>query len=136
LRLAVKNKWSVGWTKVWFYLPGPLPSKLQRQEKVFALGSWMSVLDYEVEHAVDCPYTDVNNIAFIQATTMIRGHDAVEEFLACGMYPLSAGFSFKDVTNDTTVMSKVVVLLSVFPVEPILTENADRFLAKAETDAE
>jgi hypothetical protein len=96
----------------------------------------MSMLDYEVEHAVDCPGTDVNNIAFIQATTMIRGHDAVEEFLACGMYPLSTGFSFKNVTNDTIVMLKVVVLLSVFPVEPISTENADRFLAKAKTNAE
>jgi hypothetical protein len=47
----------------------------------------MSVIDYEVEPSVDCPDTNVNDVAFIRATTMIGGPVAVEEFLACRMYP-------------------------------------------------
>jgi hypothetical protein len=55
----------------------------------------MSVLDYEVEPSVDCLDTNVNDVAFVRATDMIRGHDTVEEFLACGMYLLSVSFGFK-----------------------------------------
>jgi hypothetical protein len=95
----------------------------------------MRVLDYEVEPLVDCLDTDVNDVAFIWATTMIEGYDVVKEFLACGMYPLSVIFSFKNVTEGTTVMSKVVVHLPVFPMEPVSTENAHRCLAKVEMDA-
>jgi hypothetical protein len=40
---------------------------------------------------------------------MIGGRDTIEEFLACGIYPLSIGFDFGEVSNGTTVMSKVVV---------------------------
>jgi hypothetical protein len=49
----------------------------------------MSALDYEVEPLVECPDIDVNYVAFIRATTMIGGHNVVEDFLACGLYPLT-----------------------------------------------
>jgi hypothetical protein len=74
----------------------------------------MSALDYEVEPSVDCPDTDFNDVAFIRATTMIGGHDVVKEFLAGRMYPLSVGFDFKNLSNGTTAMSKVVVPLPIF----------------------
>jgi hypothetical protein len=96
----------------------------------------MRVLDYEVEPLVDCLDTNVNDVAFIWATTMIEGHDIVKEFLACGMYPLSVIFGFKNVTEGTTVMSKVVVHLPVFPVEPVFAENAHHCLVKMEMDTE
>jgi hypothetical protein len=67
---------------------------------------------------------------------LIRGHDAIEEFLACKMYLLVADFGFKNVTDGTTIMSKVVVPFPIFPVESLSTENTHHFLAKVETDAE
>jgi hypothetical protein len=80
--------------------------------------------------------SNINDVAFVQATTMIGGRDIIKEFLACRMYPLLVGFGFKNVTDGTTAMSKVVVPLPVFPVEPILMENVHHFLAKVETEPE
>jgi hypothetical protein len=74
----------------------------------------MSALEYEVEPVVHCSDIDVNDVAFVRATTMIRSHDAVKEFLVCEMYPLSVGLSFKNVTDNATVVTKVVVPLPVF----------------------
>jgi hypothetical protein len=45
----------------------------------------MSALEYEVEPVVHCPDIDVNDVAFVRATTMIRSHDAIKEFLVCEM---------------------------------------------------
>jgi hypothetical protein len=67
---------------------------------------------------------------------MIGGRDAVEEFVAYGMYPLASSFGFRDVTIDTMAVSKVKTPLPVFPVEPVLAEDVGRFLAKVETEAE
>jgi hypothetical protein len=46
------------------------------------------------------------------------------------MYLFSVGFGFKNVTDGTTVMSKVLVPL------PVSVENAHHFVVKVETDAE
>jgi hypothetical protein len=62
----------------------------------------MSALDYTVEPEVDYPDSDANVTAFVWATATIGGRDAVEEFLACGMYPLASSFSFLDVAVGTT----------------------------------
>jgi hypothetical protein len=99
-------------------------------KSVFALRSHMSALDYQV----DCPNTDSNDVAFVRATMMIRGHDTIEELLVCGLYPLSA--SFGEVLDTTSLVSKVVVSLPIFPVTPVATESANHFLAKVEMDAE
>jgi hypothetical protein len=95
----------------------------------------MSALNYAVEPEVDCTDSDINDAAFVRVTTMIGGCDAVEDFLACGRYPLSAGLGFKNVTTGLTAMSKVKVPLPIFPVETILVESANHFLVKVETDA-
>jgi hypothetical protein len=63
------------------------------------LHSQMSVLDYTVEPEVECSDDDTNNVAFVQATTTIGGQDAVEEFVACKMFPLASSFGFKDVST-------------------------------------
>jgi hypothetical protein len=52
------------------------------------------------------------------------------------VYPLSAGFGFKNVATGTTVVSKVETPLPVFPMEAVSTEVVDRFLATVETNAE
>jgi hypothetical protein len=64
-------------------------------------------LDYAVEPKVECLDDDPNDAAFIQATTTIGGHDAVEEYLVCKIYLLDAGFSFRNLPMGTTPVSKV-----------------------------
>jgi hypothetical protein len=89
---------------------------------VYALHSWISMVDYMVEPEVEFPNSNVN--------------DAVEEFFACGMYPPGSSFDFRDVTVGTTVVSKVKTPLAFFLVEPVSAEDAGCFQAKVETDAD
>jgi hypothetical protein len=96
----------------------------------------MSALDYSVEPEVDYLDSGVNDVAFMRATTTIGGRDAMEEFLAYGMYPLASNFGFKDVAIGTTVVLKVETLLLTFLVGAISAEEVGRFLAKVETDIE
>jgi hypothetical protein len=94
LSLTIKNKWSVGWTKSWFYCRVPHVRNSKGGKSVYVLHSQMSALDYTVEPEVECPNDDPNDAAFIQSTTTIGGRDAVEEFVAYKMFPLASGFSF------------------------------------------
>jgi hypothetical protein len=96
----------------------------------------MRVLDYTMDPEVDCLDSDVNDAAFVRATTTIGGRDAAEEFLACGVYPLLADFDFMNVSIGVTAMSEVEMVLPVFPVETVSTEAANHFLATVEIDAE
>jgi hypothetical protein len=96
----------------------------------------MSELDYAVEPKVECPDNDPNDVAFVRATTTIRGCDAIEEFVACKMYPLAAYFGFESVPLGTTPMSKVETPLPLFVVRNIATKHTDRVLAKIEMEAE
>jgi hypothetical protein len=48
----------------------------------------MTKLDYLTEVPSSCGLEDANFTAFIQATSLIGGRDDVEEFLACGLWPL------------------------------------------------
>jgi hypothetical protein len=84
---------------------------------VYALHSRISALDYMVEPGVKCSDNDMNDAAFVCATVTIAGRDAVEDFIACGMYPLASSFVFRDLTIGITVVSKVKTLLPVFPSE-------------------
>jgi hypothetical protein len=96
----------------------------------------MSALNYQVEPLVNCPDINFNDAVFILVTTMIEGCDAIEEFLAYGLYPLSAGFGFGLVSDGTTAVPKVVVPLPVFPMTHVAAESASHFLVKVEMDAE
>jgi hypothetical protein len=136
LFLAVKNKWSVGWTKAWFYCRVPVHQISKGGKNIHALYSCMSVLNYQVEPLMNCPDTESNDAALVKATTMIGGRDAVEEFLACGLYHLSIGFGFGDVFDGETAVSKVMEPLPKFPVAQIEGENSYQFLVKADQDAE
>jgi hypothetical protein len=80
LSLAVKNKWSAGSMKVWFYCHVPCHQSSEGGKSMFALCSRKSMLDYEVEPSVDRPNTKVNDAAFICETTMIGGHNTIEVF--------------------------------------------------------
>jgi hypothetical protein len=136
LSLAIKNKWSLGWMKSWFYYRVPCLHSSKGGKIVYALHSRMSALDYVVEPYVECPDDDPNNVAFVPATATIGGQDVVEEFVACKMCPLASSFGFKDVTIATTVVSKVQTPLPVFPMGAVSVENASRLLAEVQTEAE
>jgi hypothetical protein len=95
----------------------------------------MSALDYVVEPEVDCPDDDSNNVTFVRTTSTIGGRDAIEEFMACRMYPLASSFGFEAVTLGMTHVSKFRTLLPVFLVETVSAVNAHHILVKVETKA-
>jgi hypothetical protein len=102
---------------------------------VHALHSWISVLDYAVEPEVECPDDDPNDVAFVRATATIGGNNAVEEYVACMMYPFVVGFIFESVPLGMTAMSKVETPLPLFVVETVVAEHANRVLVEVETEA-
>jgi hypothetical protein len=136
LSLAIKNKWSTGWMKSWFYCRIPRLCSSEGGKSVHILHSWMSALDYMIEPEVECLDDDLNDISFIRVTITIGDRDTIEEFVACKMFPLACGFSFKDVTVGMTPVSKIQTLLPLFPVEPVSAEDAAHVLVEVETEAE
>jgi hypothetical protein len=96
----------------------------------------MHALDYTVEKEVECPEDDANDTTFIWATATIGGWDAIEEFVACKMYPLASSFGFSGVSVSTTPVSKIQTLLPLFPIETVFVENSHRVLAEVEIEAE
>jgi hypothetical protein len=63
---------------------------------VHALCSHMSVLDFRTEPPFNCADNDSGDITFVWVTKFIGGRDAIEEFLACGVYPMAASASRRD----------------------------------------
>jgi hypothetical protein len=49
----------------------------------------MIPLNYSTEVTFECGPEDANVAAFTKATSIIGGHDVVEEFLACGLQPVA-----------------------------------------------
>jgi hypothetical protein len=135
LSLAIKNKWATERMKSWFYCRVPYRRSFKGEKSVHALHSRMSELDYSVEPVVKCSNNDPQDDAFIRVTSTIRGHDAVEEYVACKMYPLATSFGFENMALNTMPVSKVETPLPLFAVENIAREYIDHVLAKIETEA-
>jgi hypothetical protein len=90
----MRNKWTSGWDGNGFYCRVPSDQKADFHGiKTYSLSSKMTKLDYVMEVLSSCGLEDANFIAFIEATSLIDGHDVVEEFLACG--PLANSMAFK-----------------------------------------
>jgi hypothetical protein len=62
--------------------------------------------------------------------------DAIEEFLACGIYPPAADFSFGEVAEALTAVSKVMAPLLDFRIVRVDGGDHAQFLAKVELEAE
>jgi hypothetical protein len=69
-------------------------------------------------------------------TTTIGGRGAVEEYVACKIYPLAASFDFEIVPLGMTPVLKVETPLPLFAVGSITVEHTDHFLVEVETEAE
>jgi hypothetical protein len=131
LSLVIKNKWSAGWTKSWFYCRVPCQRCSGGGKSVYALHSWMGELDYAVEPEVEYLDNDPNDPTFIRATATIGGCAAVKEHVACKICSLAVSFVFESGALGMTPMSKVETPLPLFAVE-----HADHFLAEVETETE
>jgi hypothetical protein len=82
---TTKNKWSTGWTKVWFYCKVPLHPCPCGGKTVHALHSHMSALNFFTRPITSDTAQDLNDDAFVWASQNIRGRDAVEGFLSYGV---------------------------------------------------
>jgi hypothetical protein len=80
----------------WFYCRVPMEQKANvRGKGSYPLSSMMTRLNYLTEVPSSCGLEDANLVAFIEVTSIIAGRVAVEEFLSCGLWPLSEQFGFK-----------------------------------------
>jgi hypothetical protein len=57
-----------------------------------------------VDAPFECSPEDVNVKAFIEATSIISGRDAVEQFLAYGIWPLNESCDFEVETKETPLL--------------------------------
>jgi hypothetical protein len=106
---AVRNKWTSGWDGKWFYCQVPLEQTADvRGKGTYLLSCTMALLNYATEVTFECSPADADVAAFTESASIIGGRDIVEEFLACGLWPLSEKFFFKVETKETP-LSKVVV---------------------------
>jgi hypothetical protein len=85
----------------------------------------------------DCADGDSGDVAFVQVTKIIKGHDAVEEFISCVMYPLAGGTDFDGVAMRITPVSKLKVPLPKFTaVQKDDNKDDVQFLVRVELEAE
>jgi hypothetical protein len=134
LTVAVKNKWFRAWTQTWFYRKVPLiqiPSPRQGKG-IFALHSYMTRLDFVTEPSFHCPDDEAGDVTFVKATRTIGARDTVEEYMACGLFPLSASFNLGKIAKGETPMSKLSIPLSEFPIARRSKETNDGFRTRAE----
>jgi hypothetical protein len=114
---VMKNKWSSGWARNWFCCKVPSQKLNVRGRGAYPLRSEMSALEYWTDATYTCAADDTNLVDFAQAATIIEGHDAVEEFLACDIWPLNDNCEFlvemkeSPLSKDTVLMPKVTTTI-------------------------
>jgi hypothetical protein len=134
LTMAVKNKWYESWTQAWFYCKVPLVQiqSLGCGKGIFALHSYMTRLDFMMEPSFKCPDDDTGDVALIKAAHTSGGRDAVEKYMACGIFPLLASFNLGEIADRETLVSKLAIPLQEFPVARCLKEVNHGFWVKVE----
>jgi hypothetical protein len=73
----------------------------------------MTLLCHLMDASFECGPGDESVVAFMEAASIIGGHDAMEEFLVCGIWPLSEKCEF-EVDKKEAPLSKVVVPIPKF----------------------
>jgi hypothetical protein len=129
---ATKNKWSAGWTMAWFYCKAPLHPCPQGGKTIHALRSHMSTLNFPMKPSIQDSVEDLSDDAFLWACKNIGGRDAVEEFMSCGIWLLSAGVDFEHVKVGVTPASQLTVLLPSFPLS---CEDGVKLIVRVEQEA-
>jgi hypothetical protein len=96
----------------------------------------MAKLDFMTELSFECANHDAGDVTFIKATCSIGGWDAVEEYMAWGLFPLVASFGLGEIADGETLVSKILLPLLEFPVARLADETDDRFHARVELAAQ
>jgi hypothetical protein len=65
----------------------------------------MSALSFHTKPSIQDSVGDLSDDAFVWASKNTGHRDAVEEFMSCGIWPLSAGVDFEHVKVDLTLIS-------------------------------
>jgi hypothetical protein len=90
---------------------------------------------FSMEPPFDCPKDNLSDSAFVWASKFIEGRDAIEEFVAYGVWPLVASVSFDQVSVDAIAVSKLKVPLPKFVAAHRDGEDEADFLARVELEA-
>jgi hypothetical protein len=93
----------------------------------------MTPLVHEIDVS-SCSPEDADFTAFIEATSLFGSRDAVEEFLASGLWPLGRRFSF-EVDTKASPLSKVTVLMPRIATAIREQQNLAKFAARIEKNA-
>jgi hypothetical protein len=134
ITFTMKNKWVAGWMKAWFYCKVLVHVSRQGGKSVHALRSHMSALEFLMEPLVNCLDTDLADVAFIKATSVIRGRDAVE-YLSCILYPLLVSLGLREVADGIMSVLKFKVLVPKFHAIRSDKEDDVKFLVRVELEA-
>jgi hypothetical protein len=119
-----------GWDDNWFYCWVPVEQKADvRGKGSYPLSSMMARLNYLTEAPSSYGTKDANFVAFDEATSIVGGHDVVEEFLASGLWPLSEMFGF-EVETKVSPLSKVVMSMPQVDVVIGTKESGAKFEAR------
>jgi hypothetical protein len=95
----------------------------------------MSTLNFCTKPISSNTTQDLNDNGFIWASQNIGGQDVVEEFLSCGVWPLSSSVDFEHVKVDFTLVSQLKIPLLNFPLRREGEKDDVRFLARVEQEA-
>jgi hypothetical protein len=113
LTLIVRNKWTSSWDIHWFNCRVPSEQVADAQGKgSYPLRSTMTPFDHMVDASFECS-EDVNVKAFIEATSIISGRNAVQDFLAYCIWPLNESCDFEVETKETPLLKVVVQMPKV-----------------------
>jgi hypothetical protein len=77
---------------------------------IYPLSSKMMELNHLMEVPSSCSLEDDDFAAFVESTSLIEGHNVVEEFLACDLWLLGEQFGVR-VAMKEPPLSKVMVLM-------------------------
>jgi hypothetical protein len=102
-----------------------------QDKRTYPLSSKMKELNYLMEVPSSCGLEDDDFATFVEATSLFGGHDAVEEFLACGLWPLGEQFGFRVETKEPS-LSKVMVLMPQITTAIGERESEAKFVARIE----
>jgi hypothetical protein len=103
-------------------------------QRTYLLSSKTSNMNHQTELPSCCGPEDANVTAFVEATSLISGRDAVEEFLASGLWPLGQQFGFQ-VERKESRLSKVLVSMSQITAAIRECESEAKFVVHIEDAA-
>jgi hypothetical protein len=87
-----------------------------RRKESYPLRSTMTPLEYLTGALFEYGPDDANMAAFTKGMSIIGDRDTVEEFLACGIWPLRVKCEFGVERKETPLLKVVVPMSNVTPI--------------------